>query len=245
MRTTSRGLRDRTPPARAVTLDGFPRPHAPRRPHRPPHPSLHRGRMVVLVGRKRAVRSGGHGSGSVLLAERPIGAWVEVFRKTMLIPDAEVAARSLFSVALPGRDLRLADLTSRRAPGFGVTASLGANEEYARSHAFAVAAAQAGFDGMRYLVSTIPRSACSAWRSSAGRERRTRPIRTGPRAPTRRCRTTCSPRRGEGSVIASCRRRDQGRPGRYGCQSGSGGSVRRRSQSMTSTNASAGQARAS
>jgi hypothetical protein len=138
-----------------VTLDGFPRR------------TLRGDRIVHRIHRSTAGAwwfssdgSGrfdpvGTGAGACYFVERPLGAWVEVFRKTMLIPDAEVAARSLFSVAL-GRDLRLADLTSRRALSFGVTASLGANEEYARSHAFAVAAAQAGFDGMRYLVRHDP-----------------------------------------------------------------------------------------
>jgi len=40
--------------------------------------------------------------------------------------------------------------------GFGVTASLGANEEYDDSQAFAVQALAAGFDGVRYLVRHDP-----------------------------------------------------------------------------------------
>jgi hypothetical protein len=51
---------------------------------------------------------------------------VEVFRKRLVVAEAEVAERALLSVTL-GRDLRLADLTSRRALAFGVTASLGAD----------------------------------------------------------------------------------------------------------------------
>lgn len=93
--------------------------------------------------------------GACYLAERPLGAWVEVFRKQGLIAEADVSQRSLLSVGL-GRDLRLADLTSRRALGFGVTASLGADERYDDSQAFAVLAAQAGFDGIRYLVCHDP-----------------------------------------------------------------------------------------
>jgi hypothetical protein len=89
--------------------------------------------------------------GVCYLAERPIGAWVEVFRKRMLLHEAEVLERSLFSAAL-GRDLRLADLTSRRALGFGVTSSLGAGDRYDEAQAFASDAANAGFDGIRYLV---------------------------------------------------------------------------------------------
>lgn len=55
-----------------------------------------------------------------------------------------------------GRNLRLADLTSRRALGFGVTASLGADEDYAAGQAFAASALAAGYEGIRYLVRHDP-----------------------------------------------------------------------------------------
>lgn len=93
--------------------------------------------------------------GACYLAELPLGAWVEVFRRQMLLAEAEVLERALLAVEL-GRDVRLADLTSRRALGFGVTASLGAGERYDDSQAFAVHAARAGFDGVRYLVRHDP-----------------------------------------------------------------------------------------
>lgn len=96
------------------------------------------------------------GLGCCYLAEVPLGAWVEVFRRQMLIDENDVRARRLLSTAL-GRDLRLADLTSARALQFGVTAALGAAEDYDASHAFAVDAARAGFDGIRYLVRHDPR----------------------------------------------------------------------------------------
>jgi hypothetical protein len=97
----------------------------------------------------------GSGKGACYLAERPLGAWIEVFRTQLLLTKAEITERSLFSVEL-GRSLRLADLTSRRASGFGVTATLGANEDSDDSRAFAVAAVDAGFDGIRYLVRHDP-----------------------------------------------------------------------------------------
>ena len=97
----------------------------------------------------------GTGKGACYLAEDPLGAWVEVFRKRMLLAEAEITARALFSVEL-GRELRLADLTSRRALEFGVTASLGADQQYGDSHEFAVLAVEAGFDGIRYLVRHDP-----------------------------------------------------------------------------------------
>jgi hypothetical protein len=93
--------------------------------------------------------------GACYLAERPIGAWIEVFRKRMLLPEEEVAARALLSVRL-GRTVRLADLTSRRALAFGVTAAVGAAEDYSAGHRFAVEALAAGFCGVRYWVRHDP-----------------------------------------------------------------------------------------
>jgi hypothetical protein len=60
----------------------------------------------------------GSGRGACYLAEVPLGAWVEVFRQRMLLDDAEVVERTLVHVRM-GRDIRLADLTSRRALQFG------------------------------------------------------------------------------------------------------------------------------
>jgi RES domain len=97
----------------------------------------------------------GTGFGACYLAERPLGAWVEGFRKAMLLAEAEVQNRALFAVAL-GRDLKLADLTSRRALQFGVTASVGANEDYTASQALASDAVESGFAGVRYLVRHDP-----------------------------------------------------------------------------------------
>jgi hypothetical protein len=97
----------------------------------------------------------GSGHGACYLTERPLGAWIEVFRKRMLLAEEEIAARALFAVQL-GRDLRLADVTSRRALQFGVTASVGAGESYAAGHELAAAACAAGFDGIRYLVRHDP-----------------------------------------------------------------------------------------
>jgi hypothetical protein len=97
----------------------------------------------------------GTGMGACYLAEDPLGAWVEVFRKCQLLPEGEIAQRSLLAVALK-RDLRLADITSRRALSFGITASLGAGEQYENSQAFAARALQDGFDGVRYLLRHDP-----------------------------------------------------------------------------------------
>jgi hypothetical protein len=97
----------------------------------------------------------GTGSGACYFAREPIGAWIEVFRKRILLAEDEVRERSLYVVRL-GCDLKLADVTSRRALQFGIIASLGANEDYAASHAFAADALATGFDGVRYLVQHDP-----------------------------------------------------------------------------------------
>lgn len=97
----------------------------------------------------------GTGMGACYLAESPLGAWVEVFRKRQLLAETEIAQRSLLAVMLD-RDLRLADVTSRRALSFGVTASLGAGEQYDNSQAFAAQAMEDGFDGVRYLLRHDP-----------------------------------------------------------------------------------------
>jgi RES domain-containing protein len=97
----------------------------------------------------------GTGSGACYLADAPLGAWVEVFRKPQMLPEVEVELRLLLSVKLE-RDLRLADVTSRRALSFGVTASIGANEDFTKSQAFAAEASASGYDGVRYLVRHDP-----------------------------------------------------------------------------------------
>jgi hypothetical protein len=99
--------------------------------------------------------STGSETGSCYFAGERIGAWVEVFRKQLLLAEVEVRERSLYSVRT-GRDLRLADITSRRALQFGITATLGASEDYTESQAFAADALAAGFDGVRYLVRHDP-----------------------------------------------------------------------------------------
>jgi hypothetical protein len=97
----------------------------------------------------------GAGEGACYFAEDPLGAWIEVFRRQMLLRDVVLNDRALLSVAL-GRGVRLADLTSRRALQFGITASLGADPDYSSSQAFAVEALRAGFGGIRYFVRHDP-----------------------------------------------------------------------------------------
>ena len=93
--------------------------------------------------------------GACYLAERPLGAWAEVLRKPMLIAEADVHDRALLSVPL-GRDLRVANVTSRRALAFGVTATIGGADDYEESQAFSAAALAAGLAGVRYLLRDDP-----------------------------------------------------------------------------------------
>lgn len=97
----------------------------------------------------------GTGMGACYLAEKPLGAWIEVFRREMVLSELAVRERAL-ARPKPGRELRLADLTSRRALQFGATASLGANEDYAASQEFAVGVLQDGFAGIRYFLRHDP-----------------------------------------------------------------------------------------
>ena len=93
--------------------------------------------------------------GTCYLAEDPLGALVEVFRYTALVPEVEVAGRRISTLHV--RDtVSLADCTSRRARAFGITAAIHSGEEYERTQAWAAAFDEAGFGGVRYLVSHDP-----------------------------------------------------------------------------------------
>lgn len=95
------------------------------------------------------------GLGACYLATDSLGAFVEVFRTRMEIDVADIARVRLGLVTLD-RDLQLADLCSRRALRYGVTAELGADGNYIASHAFATAAAATGFDGVRWWLRHDP-----------------------------------------------------------------------------------------
>jgi hypothetical protein len=97
----------------------------------------------------------GSGFGACYFGTAPLSAWVEVFRKPLLLAEETVLTRALFSAEL-GRDVKLADVTSRRALGYGITATIGAGDDYGPSHAFAAEAVTAGFGGIRYLVRHDP-----------------------------------------------------------------------------------------
>ena len=95
------------------------------------------------------------GRGSCYLAVTPVGAFIEVFRVATVIPEAEVEARSLSTLAPPKR-VNLADCTVSAARKFGITGAVHTQPDYALPQAWAAALAAAGFGGIRYRLSHDP-----------------------------------------------------------------------------------------
>lgn len=94
-------------------------------------------------------------AGTCYLAERPVGAFIEVFRTNMLIPQVEVNARLLARLRTPAAT-RLADCSATRARSFGVTGAIHSAPDYDLTHEWAQAFADAGFGGILYRVSHDP-----------------------------------------------------------------------------------------
>jgi hypothetical protein len=94
--------------------------------------------------------------GTCYLAETALGAFVEVGARLSYVDPDELARRSLARLRVTGL-LRLADVTSPKAAGFGVTARASAGSDYPRdSQPWARRLAAAGFDGIRYGLSHEP-----------------------------------------------------------------------------------------
>jgi hypothetical protein len=96
------------------------------------------------------------GVGACYLAQWQLGAFVEVFRTRLELDESDVDARRLARVEF-AHDLRLADVTSRRALRFGITAEVGVGGDYDKSQELASAAATAGYDGVRWWVRHDPK----------------------------------------------------------------------------------------
>lgn len=98
-------------------------------------------------------------NGTCYLAESPLGAYVEVFQRWIVdripIPRSEVDVRHASTLFVP-RDITLADCTHSRALEFGVTGAIHAATNRTLTQAWAAALNAAGFEGIRYLVSTAP-----------------------------------------------------------------------------------------
>lgn len=93
--------------------------------------------------------------GTLYAAEQPLGAFLEVFRTTHAIGQADVDARCLAALRLPRR-ARVADTIVARARRFGVTLELGSTPDYELTQAWASALAAAGFGGVRYRLRHDP-----------------------------------------------------------------------------------------
>ncbi len=89
------------------------------------------------------------------MAESPLGSFVEVFRDTVLVDEADVVKRQLSMLSAPGA-MKLANCTSSRARRFGVTGAIHSTENYGLTQAWAAAFEGTGFGGVRYLVSHDP-----------------------------------------------------------------------------------------
>jgi hypothetical protein len=83
-----------------------------------------------------------------------VGCFLEVFRSRLLVPEAEVQTRRISRLELP--EILLADCTSSRSRGFGVTAEIHSMVDYAIPQRWAAALAEAGFDGIYYLLRHDP-----------------------------------------------------------------------------------------
>lgn len=94
--------------------------------------------------------------GTCYLAEAALGAFVEVGARLSYVDPDELGRRSLARLQVP-RALRLADVTSPRAAGFGATARVSAGAGYSLdSQPWAERFAAAGFEGIRYGLSHDP-----------------------------------------------------------------------------------------
>jgi RES domain len=93
--------------------------------------------------------------GTCYLAQRPVGAFVEVFRRDTVIPQAEVAVRSLAELHAASTTT-LANCTVSEARRFGVTAAIHSQPDYDVPRAWAQAFAEAGLGGILYRLSHDP-----------------------------------------------------------------------------------------
>lgn len=107
---------------------------------------------------------------------------MEVGARLSYVDPEELARRFLARLRVP-RPIRLADVTSPRAAGFGVTAKASAGSDYPRdSQPWARRLAAAGFDGIRYGLSHEPglRLRGLAVFGEAGEHPRFGPVDDGP-----------------------------------------------------------------
>ena len=94
-------------------------------------------------------------AGTCYLSLSAVGAFVEVFRDFTFVDAVDVRTRVISGVRAP-RDVVLADCTSTRARGYGVTAAVHSTPDYVSTQAWAGALRLRGFDGVRYYCGHDP-----------------------------------------------------------------------------------------
>jgi len=102
--------------------------------------------------------------GTCYLACDPLAALLELFgadRLGGLVSAEFLAQRRLRELRIP-RDLTAADLTSRRAAGFGITSEIGTIVPYEEPQAWAASLHGAGFEGLVYWLRHDP-SGVEGW----------------------------------------------------------------------------------
>lgn len=85
--------------------------------------------------------------GACYLALSAIGAWLEVFRCTLIVASEDVRRRRLLSTR-PPRRIRTADLLSPKARGYGVTGDIHTHADRSLTRAWARRLHDAGFRGL-------------------------------------------------------------------------------------------------
>jgi len=103
-------------------------------------------------------------SGTCYLAADPVSALLEVLsgdRRGAVVAAEFLAERGLRELRVP-RELTLADLASRRAAGFGITAEIGTLVQYDQTQAWGSRLHGAGFHGLVYWLRHDP-SRAEGW----------------------------------------------------------------------------------
>lgn len=121
-------------------------------------------------------------NGTCYVAERPMGAFLEVAARFNVVKRAELDERAMAEITID-RDLRLANCLAPRAASFGVKAEVSAGYPYETvSHPWARRLWHAGFDGVRYGAGHHPAlsEVCFALFGEAGATARYGSWTTGP-----------------------------------------------------------------
>ena len=94
--------------------------------------------------------------GSCYFSDRRHGAWLEVFRASVIVDRRDVERRRLFTASRTGVGVDLANLRSPAARRFGVTADLSAGDDYAVPQRWALALYRVGLAGVSSTVRHDP-----------------------------------------------------------------------------------------